>query len=133
MTQRERIKEYLASIAPACIRPLDIAINLGMNENSCRTICATLANEDGSGIKLVFGHGYTYGEPTNESQEMYWHDRAVRAEKAIIKLEVALADSEAIAYEALTKVDKQELRIKYQHEALVALQKLQDLDNDTKE
>ena len=123
MTQRERIKAYLASIAPACIRPLDIAINLGMNENSCKTICAALANEDGSGVRRISGHGYTYGEPTDESQEMFWHDRAVKAEKALV------ATEEALLLE-MQKTDKQALRIKYQQEAIAALQKLQDLNEE---
>lgn len=129
MNQREVIQEYLKSIAPARLKPKDLAEILGMNANSCAVVLSSLANTEGSGVHHERALGYKFDAPSMdhlELQEMYWHNRAVKAEREC-------AAAEAVAYQALTKVDKQELRIKYQHEALVALQKLQDLDNDTKE
>ena len=129
MNQREVIQEYLKSIAPAALKAKDLADILGIPPASCAVVLSSLANTEGSGIHRVPTVGYKFDAPSMEHlevQEMFWHDKYVAERKAHIA-------TEAVAIEALTALDKKDLRIKYQHEALVALQKLQDLDNDTKE
>lgn len=125
MNQREIIQEYLKSIAPARLKPKDLAEILGMNASSCAVVLSSLANTEGSGIHHERALGYKFDAPSMdhlELQEMYWHNRAVKAEKTLV------ATEEALLLE-MCKTDKLALRNKYQNEALVALQKLQDLDN----